>query len=186
MLTVITGPMYAGKTSALISKAIAHVIAGRLVIGFKPSNDERYDKENIVSHAGYKFPAIRLDIKNPTEAFKYLSKWDVFVFDEVQFFDAYGFEQLITQFLYGEEKIIIVSGLSQDSDGKPFGAMPTLLYMADEIVHLKAVCSKCKKINLATRTYRKDKNNKKQVLVGGAELYEARCFSCWMEDERGV
>jgi thymidine kinase len=73
---------------------------------------------------------------------------------------------------------VIVAGLPQDSYGKPFGAMPTILAMADNIVCLKAVCSKCKKINSATRTYRKIQD-KAQVVVGGIDMFEPRCFECW-------
>jgi len=56
--------------------------------------------------------------------------------------------------------------------------MPMLLAMADEIVSLKAVCAKCKKINSATRTFRKT-DSKEQTIVGGADIYEPRCFNCW-------
>ena len=98
--------------------------------------------------------------------------------DEAQFFKRSEILTCITE--WEEWAHVIVAGLAQDSFGKPFGAMPEILAVADNIVCLKAVCSKCKKINSATRTYRKVKSNE-QIVVGGIDSFEPRCFECWME-----
>lgn len=182
MLTVITGPMFAGKTSALISMCTSHIIAGDGVIAFKPAKDNRYDEKYIVSHNLDKFSCFVID-KMP-DIWKYLkdARADVIAFDESQFLEA----NLLVDFVVEAEnyckglKRIICAGLSQDARGYPFGAMPELLCMADEIICLKAVCSKCKGIGAATRTYMKDQTEiDKQVVVGGADKYEARCYRCW-------
>lgn len=184
MLTVFTGPMYAGKSSALISRAMAHVIAGKFVLAFKPVNDDRFDKINIVSHSNYSFPAIPLEINSPSDIFLHISDYsstgtnvDVVCIDEAQFFE--GIYEVVRELVYYEKKIVIVSGLSQDYKGEPFGEMPELLAIADDIVHLKSVCNKSKQINTATRTFKK-KHNGQQVEVGGKELYEARSFKHWL------
>lgn len=185
MLTVITGPMFSGKSSALISKAMAHVIAGDFVVAFKPSNDDRYDKSHIVTHGKNKFPAYPIDIKNVRDSvYECLDKIahrnaaDVICFDEAQFFESETFISAVEDFTSSSH--VIVAGLIQDYKGVPFGAMPHVAAIADNIVCLKAVCSKCKKINAATRTFRKIKDTK-QVVVGGTDVYEARCFECWMD-----
>lgn len=184
MLTVITGPMFSGKTSALISRAISHAIAGDFVIGFKPSSDDRYDKDNIVTHDKKKFPAYSLNPKDPfDDFFDHLRKHKndnvgVVLFDEIQFLNTVATTNIIKSVI--KKYCVIAAGLSQDSFGEPFGPMPHLLSMADNIISLKAVCSKCKKISAATRTFRKAKS-KEQTLVGGAENYEPRCFECWNE-----
>jgi len=184
MLTVITGPMFSGKSSALISKGISHVIAGNTVVAFKPANDSRYDVESIVTHDGHKFSAYSLPLdgtlhERAIEIFKTYEperSIDVILIDEVQFFDK---RQIYNAILpWSDHGHIIVAGLAQDSSGNSFGAMPELLSYADNIVCLKAVCSKCKKVNSATRTYRKTKN-KAQVVVGGLDDFEPRCFECW-------
>lgn len=187
MLTVIAAPMFAGKTSRLISICTSNIIAGNNVVVFKPSNDNRYDAGNfIVSHNLDKFNAVPLDINLPGKAHSIIYSMiplpALVAFDECQFFDKFRFEQLITQLLY-IEKIphIVCAGLSQDSDGKPFGAMPYLMSIADEVISLKAVCSVCKKIDGATRTFRKSTNDE-QVLIGGSEIYEPRCYTCWIGD----
>ncbi len=188
MLTVITGPMYSGKTSCLISKVTSYAVAGKFALCFKPSNDTRYDANNAVSHDGQKTVAIPIDRGSPIHCFKYIAEFenvgrtvDVVCFDEAQFFYKGRFEQIISQLLYVEHRTLIISGLSQDYDGKPFGAMPYCLAIADDIVHLKAVCNKSKEIGVATRTYKKSGNNN-QVEVGGTELYEARSFRHWIEE----
>lgn len=187
MLTVIHGCMYAGKSSRLISMCVSNIIAGNKVVAFKPSNDNRYEKDYIVAHTLEKFSSIPIDPSKPYSCFGHIVNMskdtpvDVVAFDECQFFDTDKFIQVVTQLLYINDYKIICAGLSQDSDGKPFGAMPHLMAIADEVISLKAVCSSCKKIDGATRTYRKDKYST-QILVGGQEKYSAMCYSCWIKD----
>lgn len=184
MLTVITGPMFSGKTSALISRAMAHVIAGDFVIAFKPKIDDRYDKENIITHHNNKFPAYPVNSANTAEEcgrvihnliVEQKQNIDVILYDEAQFFDITIIDSIDAYMRWAH---VIIAGLAQDSFGSPFGHMPTLLSMADNIVCLKAVCSKCKSINAATRTYRKTES-RDQVVVGGIDMFEPRCFRCW-------
>jgi len=85
---------------------------------------------------------------------------------------------LEVDFLLSTGKSVICAGLAQDAFGKPFGPMPLLLSRADNIIHLTAVCAKCKGIGKATRTFRRGES-KEQTVVGGAELYEPRCYECW-------
>ena len=178
MLTVINGPMFSGKTSRLISLCAANVIAGNSVTVFKPSKDDRYELNNIVSHSLEKFAAY--PINNAKDAYPILERRDgsdIICFDEAQFFDE-GLIDVVTSFYGTLTKEIICAGLSQDSNGKPFGSMPYLLAVADNIINLRAVCSRCRSVDEATRTFRKIHNNE-QVLVGGIDKYEANCFQCW-------
>lgn len=181
MLTVITGPMYSGKTSRLLALARAHQIAGKQVRLFKPSNDSRYGND-IKTHFGdaLKCMTIPLDMAGVQ---KHFLDVDVLCFDEVQFFQPSSLGKIIDQCVYSDRKEIIVAGLSQDFNGKPFGEMPRLLATADRIIHLTAVCTECGEVGVATRTYRKDKHNQEQVIVGGSELYEARCLKHWRYED---
>lgn len=185
MLTVIHGPMFAGKSTRLVSLARANLIAGRDVVGFRPSNDNRSPGDKISTHDEIEFPAFVINKEKPQESFDKIRsaghRVDVLIFDEAQFFDKESMEALIKRAVVNWGYDIIVAGLSQDSNGNPFGAMPYLLAVADEVITLKAVCAKCKSINMATRTFRKD-GSTEQVAVGGAEMYEPRCFTCWEED----
>lgn len=189
MLTVITGPMFSGKTERLISLCTAHYFAGNKILAFKPANDNRYNESFITSHNQIKWLATSIEPHKPNkilELFKgaYFHEdeqmVDVVAIDEAQFFEPEELIRCVELILYVYGQSIIISGLSQDSDGKPFGAMPHLLAIADDIVHLKSVCAKNKTIGTATRTHRKDKSNKNQVAVGGAEMYEPRSFEAWL------
>jgi thymidine kinase len=184
MLTVFTGPMYAGKSSALISRAVAHAIAGQYVVAFKPDSDDRYDKINIVSHSNYSFPALPINKDFATLILRHVQEYedtgnhvDVVCIDEAQFFD--GVYEVVRELVYFKKKTVLVSGLAQDYKGDPFGDMPNILAIADDIVHLKSVCNKSNRVGVATRTFKK-KHNGQQVEVGGKELYEARSFEHWL------
>lgn len=189
MLTVITGPMFSGKTERLISIGTAHHYAEHIVKAFKPANDDRYDETFITSHAQNKWLAVPINPKKPKGIADKIyeqedvtsRRVDVVLIDEAQFFDAEDLIFTIEHLLYIDERTIILSGLSQDSEGRPFGAMPHLLAIADDIVHLKSVCAKSKCVGTATRTFRKDETNKNQVAVGGAEMYEPRSFKEWLQ-----
>jgi len=182
VLTVITGPMFAGKTKELQSIYEANVIAENAVHAFKPSNDTRYSNDCIASHDGDEIPSTVLDKDDPYYDFcRFLPMWGegVLFFEEAQFFNKEEFTKLVRELLYGGRDMVI-AGLPCDSFGRPFGAMPELLSMADSIITKKAVCVLCKTIASATRTYRKIKSTA-QVVVGGAEAYEPRCFKCWKD-----
>jgi thymidine kinase len=182
MLTVITGPMFAGKTTYLINYLIANAKVGRVVATFKPVKDNRYSEEAIKTHNGAEYPSI--PIQSPYEA-KMVVKTapftngvsvDIVGFDEAQFFDPTHMQAVVSELLaLGVD--VVVAGLAQNSFGEPFGAMGSLMAMADEVVQLPAICAQCK-VNKATRTYRKSAS-KDRVLVGGADDYEPRCFNCW-------
>jgi len=183
MLTVITGPMFAGKTSTLIAFIEAHRIADNHVLAFKPRRDDRYSDGHYVTHDGQKLPVKSISKLDDVfiDVFFNSPGTDVVCFDEAQFFNPDELLNLV-DILLQHEYSVIVAGLSQDSFGKPFGAMPQLMATADRVIPLSAVCVKCKAIGAATRTYRKC-DSKEQVVVGGADIYEPRCFGCWNQKD---
>jgi len=179
MLTVINGPMFSGKTSMLISIANANIVAGNRVKIYKPSNDTRSAGE-LITHDGISVAAEIID-KECVDIIIDDLIVSVILFDEAQFFNRINLMYNV-KWLLDLNYTVVCAGLSQDSSGNTFGAMPKLLAIADEIINLKAVCSKCRGINVATRTYRRG-NSKEQIIVGGKELYEARCYRCWRDND---
>ncbi len=179
-IEMVVGPMYSGKSEELIRRLTRAKIAKQDVIVFKPSIDDRYSAADVVSHSGIALQAVAVN--------KLDTIWDFITedtqvagFDEVQFFNLDLIEVIDTLIRYCDVDVVC-AGLAQDSSGKPFGIMPRLLCMADKITSLTAVCSKCKEIGKATRTFRKVEGGK-QVEVGGADKYEARCLPCWSFDQ---
>ena len=189
-LLVITGPMFAGKSEELLREITRITYTEQPFLVVKPDIDGRYSENDIVTHNGRKIPALKLKVGNETwEELDRLSegklKKAVYIgFDEGQFFSQ-KLVDLCLQ-LIDDGKKVIVAGLDTDYKRRPFGPMPNLMAHADEVRKLKAVCSKCKKRE-ATLTYRKTAKGP-QVVIGGKELYEARCKLCYRlpeEDSKG-
>lgn len=189
MIDVICGPMASGKSLELIRKITRYRIADKNIVIFKPQIDSR-DGNTISSREGSTLKDIFL-VKNSYEIKECIENIcmsnvnfnpiDVIAIDEAQFFDK-DIVALIHTLNVIHNKEIIISGLEKDAYGHPFGPMPDLLAIADNITKLSAVCMKCK-IYPANFTYKKDNNNQ-QIEIGGDELYEARCKKCWLEGKK--
>lgn len=181
-LTVITGPMYSGKTSKLISEVGNTLELGLKPLVVKPIIDNRYSVDDIKSHDDISLknmtglPVMRLHVDD-FPSLNQIDGIDILFIDEVQFFNKIG--NIIDAYLNLGIHVVAV-GLDMDSDGKAFGSMPLLLIKADEVVKLKAKCSVCGEE--ATRTFRKKSvDSKEQILIGGTESYEARCYKHWKD-----
>jgi thymidine kinase len=174
-IEVITGSMFCGKTDELIRRLRRATIARQKVQVFKPVIDTRYAIEKVTSHAGSEFDA--LPVQSAHEIVERLEKDTTVVgIDEAQFFDD---EILpITQKLADQGLRVIVAGLDTDFRGEPFGPLPFLMAKAEVVDKLHAICMVCGEA--ASRTQRlvngKPANyHDPVVIVGAAELYEARC-----------
>jgi thymidine kinase len=168
-LEVITGPMFSGKTEELIRRIRRAQIARQKVQIFKPATDNRYHEEDVVSHNSQQIKAVALD--RPVQIFqKLLDSTRVVAIDEVQFFDN-DILKIVSK-LARRGYRVICAGLDQDYRGVPFGPIPTLMAQADDVVKLQAICSVCG--NPASKTQRLVPNQEK-VLVGEADVYQARC-----------
>ncbi|MBC7220733.1 thymidine kinase [Candidatus Bipolaricaulota bacterium] len=180
-LEAVTGCMFSGKTEELLRRVERARIARKEALLFKPELDTRYAVEEVVTHYGRSLPCRRL----PTDiSWARLSELvtdhaspitDVFAFDEAHFFGP-EFPSLCER-LVGLGKRVIVAGLDLNFRGEPFGPMPQLLALADEVVKLSAVCTVCGEP--ATRSQRlvdgKPVTSGPEVLIGGLESYEPRC-----------
>lgn len=182
-LFAVTGCMLSGKTSELQRQIKRATIAGAIAQTFKPKIDNRWGKTNqIVSHDGNECPAI--PVENPIKILECLEQnTNLVAIDEVQFFGP-EIVPVIQQLLENNIRVL-VAGLPQDFRGEPFGSMPILLALADQITLLTAICTYQEDDGTtcgrpATKTQRlvngqpADYNNP-VVLIGGQESYEARC-----------
>jgi len=170
-IEVVCGSMFSGKTEELIRRLKRVKIANLKVEIFKPSIDKRYDINNIVSHDTNAILSTPVD--NAQSILLMAQDVDVVGIDEAQFFDSeitFVCEQLAQRGIR-----VIVAGLDMDYLGRPFGAMPNLLAIADYITKLHAICVNCG--NIASISYRKT-NEGGQVLLGEKDLYEPRCRTC--------
>lgn len=178
-IEVVCGPMFAGKTEELIRRIKRLEYAKKNVLVFKPSIDNRYsEKEEIVSHNLSKKPSILIECSD--DILKYITPGlDAVVIDEAQFFDDRIIK--IADYLADQGIRVIIGGLDRDFRGEPFGPMPGLLAIADEVNKLTAICVVSGEP--ATRTQRlingKPANyDDVLIYVGANESYEPRARQC--------
>jgi thymidine kinase len=185
-LLVYTGPMYAGKTTALIAELEEGLEENQRVLVVKPAIDNRYSDEDVVSHDGVSLQKttghkVRKLGTNDILYLAELDHVDLLLIDEAQFFTTLCREAVGDYLACGID--VIAVGLDMDSEGQPFGSMPYLLTIANNIYKLTGICSVCGEE--ATRTFRKlTASSSNQVLIGGSETYEARCLEHWLEGQK--
>lgn len=179
-ISVICGPMFCGKTEETQRRIRRLRIANKNVMAFNHEIDVRYGKRGLVSHNGDRMDAI--SVKSATEILDHTEDSlraafvsDVFV-DEGQFFDRDLISVCIDIARHGIN--VTVAGLDKNFRGEPFGSMPQILAIADEVLKLTAVCSICG--GDATRTQRLVEGkpalyNSPLILVGATDSYTARC-----------
>lgn len=176
-LEVICGPMYSGKTEELLRRLYRSELARIPLQLFKPALDTRYGLHEVVTHTKQRrraeIVAEPSDIPDMVH-----SKTQVVGMDEVQFFSP-NIVQAVDDLLVRGVRVL-VSGLDRDSNGVPFGSVPTLLAMADHVNKLAAVCFRCGSEH-ATRSYRLPGQSSSHILLGGKDSYEARCTRCYYE-----
>jgi thymidine kinase len=171
MLTIIGGPMFAGKTTYLID--FANKLPHKSYLFFKPNIDTRYSTNKCVTHNGQSIKAVNLNSTDPV--FPAVSNQIKSVFiDELNFFKYSAIKPQIKKLLKKGINVI-AAGLLYDSNKKPFGATLPLSKQADEFIQLYAVCDFCGK--RAEHSYSKV-IKEKQIELGAADKYGPCCSKC--------
>jgi thymidine kinase len=171
-IEIIAGGMFSGKSEELIRRLRRAVIARQRVQVFKPFIDDRFANDDIVSRDDRRLKAIAV----ATSA-ELLARVEIGVqvvgIDEVQFFDD-GVVEVCMQLADAGIRVI-AAGLDQDYMRRPFGPMPALLAVAEEVSKMHAVCVRC---GGPAHYSQRVSGGDAQVQVGDAS-YEARCRSCY-------
>jgi thymidine kinase len=170
-IEVVCGCMFSGKTEELIRRLRRAQIAKQNVMIFKPSIDNRYSADHIVSHNTQSLSSTV--VKIPKDILELSKNAQVVGIDEAQFFPADIVR--VCEELANQGKRVIVAGLDQDYRGLPFEPVPQLLAIAEYITKTLAICVVCG--NPADRTQRTTAQQER-VVVGAKDLYEARCRKC--------
>lgn len=176
-LEVIRGCMFAGKTEELIRRLGRLRYAKQTYVVFKPAIDSRYSDTEIVSHNGVSIAAnVVSSVEQIQAALKNKLTPNVIAIDEAQFFEP-ELVALVRQFVSEGYRVIAV-GLDTDFRGDPFPNIADLLALADEDIHLNAICTICGKPGTRTQRLVDGKPAKASdplIVVGAADKYEARC-----------
>ena len=174
-IEVITGPMFSGKSEELIRRLKRARIARQRVACFKPDIDLRYHRTAIASHSSQTHEAAVVtptseSLKTELFANNRIHEIDVVGLDEAQFFDR-GITNLALELVHLGKRVIL-AGLDTTFANEPFGPVPDLMALADEVTKLSAVCMVCGAPAIHTQRLGQ---SQELVVVGAAGLYEARC-----------
>lgn len=172
-IEVICGSMFSGKTEELIRRIKRARIAKQNVQIFKPNIDTRYSKHNVVSHdktaiASSSIKSSRALLLNTKD------NVDVIGIDEAQFMDEDLAEVSVE--LANKGIRVIIAGLDMDFLGKPFGPIPSLCAIADNVSKMHAICVKCGTPALFSHRL---VNKEQQILLGETQEYEPLCRRCF-------
>jgi thymidine kinase len=171
-IEVVCGSMFSGKTEELIRRLKRARIARQRVEIFKPAIDTRYSAADVVSHDETAIPST--PVHTASQVLLLAGAADVVGIDEGHFFDRELVD--VCQHLARIGKRVIVAGLDQDYQGRPFEPMPQLMAVAEYVTKLHAVCMVCgAPANHSQRLSASDQ----RILVGAKDSYEPRCRRCF-------
>ena len=170
-IEVVCGSMFSGKTEELIRRLRRAQFANQKIAIFKPSIDRRYSDEEVVSHDSNAIMSTPID--SSAQILLLSSDIDVVGIDEAQFFDD-GLVDVCNE-LANRGVRVIIAGLDMDYRGVPFGPMPALCAIADDVQKVHAICVHCGA--LAYVSHRKVSGDKR-VLLGEMQEYEPVCREC--------
>ena len=173
-IEVVCGSMFSGKTEELIRRMKRAKFAKQKVEIFKPAIDTRYSDVNVVSHDQTAIPSTPVDTSSTILLLS--SDIDVVGIDEAQFLDN-GLVEVCNE-LANRGVRVIVAGLDMDFKGVPFGPMPALCAIADDVTKVHAICVRCG--SLAYLSHRLVQNDKR-VLLGEKMEYEPLCRDCYQK-----
>ena len=169
---VICGSMFSGKTEELIRRLKRAQFANQKIAIFKPTIDNRYSDVDVVSHDLHSIKST--PVKTPVKMLEVDDDVQVVGIDEAQFFDDSLVE--VVQALANKGIRVIIAGLDTDYLGKPFGPMPALMAIAEDVQKVHAICVKCG--SLANHSHRLSASTK-LVELGEKDIYEPLCRQCF-------
>ena len=171
-IEVVCGSMFSGKTEELIRRLKRAEFAKQRVEIFKPALDTRYSEIEVVSHDRNSIMSTPVD--SSSSILLLTSDIDVVGIDEAQFFDD-GLVAVCNE-LANKGIRVIVAGLDMDFKGVPFGPIPALCAIADEVTKVHAICVRCGALAYVSHRL---VNNEKRVMLGEQAEYEPLCRECY-------
>jgi len=193
-ITIYTGPMFSGKTQALMARLQSKQRAHKNVLVVKPALDDRYDSVDeivVKQKTAQRFEKHASMAAHPIKTVEQLGALirkidpDIIGVDEAQFFGN-EFSVALDTIAHKSGRIggtsierhleVYVAGLDLDAWARPFGPMPDLLAVADRVEKFTANCFQC---GQDARFTQKIGGSAGRIEVGADDLYEARCGGCW-------
>jgi thymidine kinase len=183
-LDLVIGPMFAGKSSRILSIVSRHISIGRRVLVVKHSSDVRYgDEDDIITHDDRRTPCIRIAALNQVQDSQ-IREFDVIIVDEAHFFR--GLVPFVRRVVDEMRKSLFLVGLDGDSNRMPFGELLQCIPLADRVERITALCHRCGDGTPGIFTYRRQGPHDQQVIVGGSDMYETLCRQCYLRAEQAI
>ena len=173
-IEVICGSMFSGKTEELIRRMKRAKFAKQKVEIFKPAIDTRYSEEDVVSHDQNSIHSTPIDASGAILLLA--SDIDVVGIDEAQFLDD-NLVDVCNELAHRGIRVII-AGLDMDFKGVPFGPIPALCAIADEVTKVHAICVKCGALAYVSHRLVADEH---RVMLGEQSEYEPLCRACYQK-----
>lgn len=177
-LDIVMGPMFAGKSSRILSIVSRYISIGQRVLVVKHTSDTRYGEEDdVITHDRRRVPCRRLQSLNDLED-ETLWRFDVVIVDEAHFFP--GLVSFVRRVVEDHRKALFLVGLDGDSNRQPFGELLECVPLADRVERITAFCHRCANGTPGLFSYRRQGPHDQQVIVGGPERYETLCRRCFL------
>lgn len=177
-LNLVVGPMWAGKSSYILSKIRRYKAIGWDVYVITNALDHRYGHFVISNHDNDQFPAVSVRNLLPLRDEEQYKKAKLIILEEAQFFqDLVSF---VLKAVEEDGKHVIVVGLDGDSERRPFGDILKLIPYCDTLEKITSLCSECGDGTPALFSYRCD-DTQEQVAVGGDSMYKPLCRKHYLE-----
>ena len=177
-LEIILGPMFSGKSSRILSIVSRYSALNVPILVIKHAADNRYSVSNeVVTHDNRRVPCISVRNFSDIDG-RFLHQYRVIIIEEAQFFQ--GLVQFVEDLVDGLRCDVFVVGLDGDSNRRSFGEILQCIPLADKVEKLTALCHRCANGTPGIFTYRNGHRDQ-QMVVGGANLYEALCRECYHE-----
>ena len=173
-IEVICGSMFSGKTEELIRRMKRAKFAKQKVEIFKPAIDTRYSEEDVVSHDQNSIHSTPIDASGAILLLA--SDIDVVGIDEAQFLEDNLVD--VCNELANRGIRVIIAGLDMDFKGVPFGPIPALCAIADEVIKVHAICVKCGALAYVSHRLVADEH---RVMLGEQSEYEPLCRACYQK-----
>ncbi len=177
-IKVIAGEMFSGKSTELARLVERALIAGLSVQVLVPEFSHRGSPRDVdvrLARLAGRWSIVPVP-DGAAERLDELVDRDALVVavDEAQFFDRH----LVTHCRRwrAEGRQVLVAGLDMDYREQPFGAMGELMCIANDVVKVHAVCTRCRQAD-AFISYRLSAESA-QVVVG-EHNYTALCGDCY-------
>lgn len=172
-IELICGCMFSGKTERLLDRLDQAAREGIPARAFKHASDVRYTGGELFSHGGRHWEAT--PVASASQILERVGAARLVVIDEGQFFGPDLLD--VCQALAAQGRQVVVAGLDRDSWGEPFGPIPQLREIADEVVYTKGRCECGAEAEFTQRLA----PVAGQTMIGGPESYTARCARCFQE-----